>query len=740
MRGGTLSRRVRLTPWMLITAIVSTFLALELGWAQTGSVPRDFSSATNSAIVVSVAPKDAILQSGASMQFQDSANTDGAHVEWLAGGVIGGNSVSGTISTLGLYTAPQVVTPTSVTITVASSADPKKYSSAALTILPSPPPISITVSPKAISLQPGQTQQFIGSTSGSSDIRIIWLVNGIEGGNSVVGTISSSGAYVAPDTVTSRLSVAVTAKSFYSPDSQAEETVTILASARPAASRLAGTTYYVDSSAGSDTNNGKLPTKAWRTISKVNSSVFLPGDSVLFKKGSTWEEDLVVPSSGSKGNLITFGAYGLGPNPVFDGGRRITSFALSSGAIYETKSGQVNQVFEDGFKRLIKATSINEMVAGSWFWDGSTTLYLWASDGDDPNVHDTQASVMASGVNMNGRAYLLFDSIDVARWGNHGYNFQDSSGAHDITIQNANSTWHNGRGVGMGGYQRLNLSNITIDNLTAHDQNGEGVWVGNGTNLMVKNCTVFNSNADKPKGYEGIGLGNGILVGINSNGVVVQDNYVHDVWNGAALFVENEAGLGDRPLNVVLQRNHVIQSKPGESPAVSLQGDGTIFRNNLIEDSVSNSVRVENGGLNQQLYNNTIYAGGTWGLVYTGNGPGNNFENNIIGRSASNGSVYVGLGGLQGGVIDYNDYYPSSLWAWRDSTYPSSFTSWQAKCGCDTHSINADPKFVGNGSDYHLQPDSPCKNAGLDLGLGDNGQGKQHSAGSGYPIGAFGVK
>jgi hypothetical protein len=79
-----------------------------------------------------------------------------------------------------------------------------------------------------------------------------------------------------------------------------------------------GGTYYV-SNAGSDQNDGQTPATAWKTISKVNSTYFEPGNSIYFKRGDTWREQLTIPSSGAAGNPITFGAYGQGPQPRIAG-------------------------------------------------------------------------------------------------------------------------------------------------------------------------------------------------------------------------------------------------------------------------------------------------------------------------------------------------------------------------------------------------------------------------------------
>ena len=79
------------------------------------------------------------------------------------------------------------------------------------------------------------------------------------------------------------------------------------------------TTYYV-AAAGSDANVGTDTGHPWQNISKVNVSTFSAGDSVLFNRGDVWYgTSLTVPSSGSSGLPITFGAYGSGANPIIKG-------------------------------------------------------------------------------------------------------------------------------------------------------------------------------------------------------------------------------------------------------------------------------------------------------------------------------------------------------------------------------------------------------------------------------------
>ena len=77
-----------------------------------------------------------------------------------------------------------------------------------------------------------------------------------------------------------------------------------------------GTIYYVDSENGNDTNNGTSEGTAFRTIEKINSIEFQPGDRILFKCGGTWTGALMPKGSGEEGNPITIGSYGEGPKPV----------------------------------------------------------------------------------------------------------------------------------------------------------------------------------------------------------------------------------------------------------------------------------------------------------------------------------------------------------------------------------------------------------------------------------------
>ena len=50
--------------------------------------------------------------------------------------------------------------------------------------------------------------------------------------------------------------------------------------------------YYLDSKAGDDSNSGRSPSSAWRTIAKLNSIALSPGDTVYFRRGESMARDV----------------------------------------------------------------------------------------------------------------------------------------------------------------------------------------------------------------------------------------------------------------------------------------------------------------------------------------------------------------------------------------------------------------------------------------------------------------
>ena len=63
--------------------------------------------------------------------------------------------------------------------------------------------ITVSVSPATVNLALGAQSQFTAMVSGASNTAVTWQVNGVTGGSSTTGTISSTGDYTAPATLPS---------------------------------------------------------------------------------------------------------------------------------------------------------------------------------------------------------------------------------------------------------------------------------------------------------------------------------------------------------------------------------------------------------------------------------------------------------------------------------------------------------------------------------------------------------
>jgi glycosyl hydrolase family 39 (putative alpha-L-iduronidase) len=191
--------------------------------AKANADPAQSASAavTVTVVSVSISPTSATVTANATQQF--TATVTGASdtsVTWYVDGVLGGDSTTGTITAGGLYTAP--ASAGSHTVTAKANADPVQSASAAVTVTV----VSVSISPTSASVTANATQQFTATVTGSANTDVQWSVDGANGGNATVGTISTTGLYTAPASAGSHT---VTATSVADPTKSASATVTVTA-------------------------------------------------------------------------------------------------------------------------------------------------------------------------------------------------------------------------------------------------------------------------------------------------------------------------------------------------------------------------------------------------------------------------------------------------------------------------------------------------------------------------------
>lgn len=116
-----------------------------------------------------------------------------------------------------------------------------------------------------------------------------------------------------------------------------------------------GTNYYVKTG-GNDANTGFSDAQAWLTLSKVTTvwlaGTFVPGDSILLKRGDTFYGQVKITEGGTAGSPIIFGAYGTGVKPIITGLTTVPSWTSYGSGIYyykiDCKRNQLYTLLFDG--------------------------------------------------------------------------------------------------------------------------------------------------------------------------------------------------------------------------------------------------------------------------------------------------------------------------------------------------------------------------------------------------------
>jgi hypothetical protein len=503
--------------------------------------------------------------------------------------------------------------------------------------------------------------------------------------------------------------------------------------------RAAGNTYYVDNcvTVGSDSNNGTSPSTPWLTINKVNISSFSAGDSILFRRTCTFREQLTVPSSGSAGNVITFGAYGSGAKPILNGTQLVSSWTLDSGSkYYATVTPAPRTVFEDDTTLLAVATSVVAMTAGSEFYDsGASRLYVWTVDSSSPAGHTIEASAYPA---MNGRgliyaagkSYFTINGLRISKSHDFGVEWDALTGpGSNVTITNCDFDY---------GYRNAitpvedthTYANVTITNNTF--ANG-GVERARGGSEGVA-IDIFGFQGGLVDGnivYSTLGsAAEAIQTQGGANNVIISNNTVTNALIG--IYIAAGYGNGADTTNITVRYNNVynttIPNYAIASEGFGVNIDGLEFYGNVAGGAPSYGLMFGNNGggsvgviKNAHIYNNTFY-GHAIGIMAQGPtmDASNQFKNNLIKSSPGGYSWYQVDTNESNYSPDYNLFNGGGgagdldiHWLGTDYTL-AAFKIAKSKM---MNSIAGDPKFTNPASnDFTLQSTSPAIDAGTNLG------------------------
>ena len=418
-------------------------------------------------------------------------------------------------------------------------------------------------------------------------------------------------------------------------------------------------TYYVNATDGKDSNQGTSEATAWKTVAKVNASKFQPGDQILLKSGEVWREELIVLSSGTPTNPITFGAYGNGDTPTIKGDNiRENSIRIHSSDYIIVQDIQ-----------LINWKSRGVYVTNSV----GISIQRCSISGGDGNAPDHGIQIQRTTGNLLTGIQIKDNAI-----GTISTSETDDVLFNGILVQGVDGAIISGNKINTTNTVGIRvILGTTVDNTNVVVEKNE--LYGCFGNLLVSNTDGAIIRYNKIRDGKGVG----IAIAYGSDNAEIYYNLIFNLpikstglWNGMDINHNSQNGKVYNNTIFKVYRHCLVIDR--ETAACN----GWEFRNNIFDASENIDT-----GVGDPIRKVAIGIRGK-DIRYTSD---NNLLLNYEGYVASYGD---GAGTLYG-LADY-----------------------QKVSGQDTNSLDADPLFKGLSSkNFHLQDGSPAINAGVNVNL-----------------------
>ncbi len=431
-----------------------------------------------------------------------------------------------------------------------------------------------------------------------------------------------------------------------------------------------GNVYYVDATGGNDSNTGLSPSFAWKTFTNVNSRVFSPGDSILFKRGEVFRgrfDFQTTKTNGASGLPITIDAYGSGAKPVWMG-----SVDLSSTSKWTNRGGNI-----------WRATGLPTDI-GNLICNGEAVL------------GSKQSS--ASSLDTQGEFYYSSSGeyIDMYSTSNPGSYYSRIEAAQKLSDL---------AGTG-GNIIGDNKSYITIRNVAIRYQGWHGLTINGGaSHIIVEQCDFSWCGGSYQSSSSSSRDGNGIMTAMSQSDITIRDNTFNNVWE-VSISLQAWDSASQKIQRVYIYRNTIANTRGSGTElwidsSTPCTTSGLYWANNVFYNIGKSVLTKQQSGSTSRAFN----------LNKVGTVSDAHIVNNIF-YSTTGWYIYIPTASLSGWQIDYNDYYPEGSYFMR-GTASLSFSQWKSTSGKDAHSIVVDPKLVdATNGNFRLGTGSPCLGAG----------------------------
>jgi parallel beta-helix repeat protein len=558
--------------YLLLRAVVALLCSLALlvflvgcGGSNTSNPPSQSSEPPLQSVTVMVSSSSSSVLLGNTQQFTATVTgTSNTAVTWSVNGISGGNSTVGTISSTGLYTAPQALpNPANVTIQATSQANRSAISNAALTIT-SDIKVSVATNPSGMSsVSPGGIVQLLATviSAGHPDTNVNWAVNGVPNGNSTVGTIATGAGtalYTAPTTAPNPASVNITANCV-ADSSKSGNLVEAIQSCT-----LNGTIGYVAPSPYVPPSGSTCDVSDVSTLGSCVAAVRSGGTTnIRFTAmvNCSGNGTCLVDLTNVHGPITFFGAAG-----VTAGFLRTDSYSYP-------------------ILRISGASDLN--IANLTFDEGP----------DDPactpyQVNGSYTYPCQSTISIDHSSNIVLEQVSVLHSKNHAIEFVAIQG---LTIQDSQVQDAGVFGIWSGPNQSLASSNVSIANNLIQDVKSNGIFLSFTQNTTIRDNTLkHNHRVALFNVCNGLCPGNQLLIQNNSS-LQIYSNEIRDGQIDLNNATGQAGGIEIWQNEDVIITNNEITNNLG--PGVSAN-PGSIYTNFLITGN-----KIYNNGNGTNLYN-----------------------------------------------------------------------------------------------------------------------------------------
>ena len=489
--------------------------------------------------------------------------------------------------------------------------------------------------------------------------------------------------------------------------------------------------YYVSPN-GSDGNAGTSPSRPWKTIAKVNSWDFKPGDRILFQGGQSFAGNLVFTAAdaGTSAKPVTVSAYGTGRATILAGD--------GTGILVENAGGfSISNLVVVGENRT---TNKGNGVCVLNRLPGAVKLGFVRIDNVDASRFGTSGIVVGGDPPDSSKSG--FDDVRITRCKAHDNAYY---GIHVTGAWNPSASGYANRRVYVGHCKAYDNPG---DPAFQKNHSGNGIMIEEVDGGTIERCVAYNN------GYLCNYPGGG-PVGIwahAANRVIIQYNESYNNRTGKSVDgggFDFDGGVS----NSLLQYNYSHGNDGAGYLLYVYKGAPHTFRNNVMRYNISeddgrkntySGIYVGNDGSgvsDLETYNNTIYISPSTGAAK---------PRAVLVRGTTNvhfrNNIFVAIGGVP--VLDVAEKQPGLLfqgndyWAgengklailWAGETF-DSLDGWrsatrQEMIGGRKTGLREDPQFTDSGraitvgnpdllntlAAYRLKPNSPLIRAGLDL-------------------------